>query len=142
MVRPGEQHVVDQHDGPAGQVHRDLGGRLGQHRPQPVVVAVEGHVQGADHHLLAGHLADDLGQPGGDPHPAGLQPDQDQLGEVPVALDDLVGHAPGGPADLLGVHHRRPGNKNAPVWGRQGTFTFGQTNLLAPCRPHWTGFTG
>ena len=41
----GEQHVVDQHDDRAGQVDRDVGRRLGQHRAQPDVVAVEGDVE-------------------------------------------------------------------------------------------------
>ena len=44
---PGEEHVVDQHHHPAGQVDRDVGDRLGQDGAQADVVAVEGHIERA-----------------------------------------------------------------------------------------------
>jgi len=44
----GKQHVVDQHHDAAVQVGGKLGGCLGNDRPKADVVAVEGHVQGAE----------------------------------------------------------------------------------------------
>ena len=44
----GEQHVVDQHDGATGELDRDLGRRFDEHGPQPDVVSVKGHVDGAE----------------------------------------------------------------------------------------------
>ena len=64
----------------------------GSDRAQTDVVAVEGHVEGADGdggtRLDPG---DDLGQPVGQPHPARLEPDDHHAVEAVVALDDLVG---------------------------------------------------
>ena len=75
----GEQHVVDQHHGGPGQVEADVGGRLGQDGPEADVVAVEGHVQGADGDGGPLDLGQGAGQPFGDGHAAGLQADQDQV---------------------------------------------------------------
>ena len=68
---------------------------------------------------------------------AGLQADEDDVVEPVVVLDDLVGHAPHGPLHVLGIHHPFPGNKNAPVRGRQSTFSF--SHCTSPVR---TGLTG
>ena len=100
---PGEEHVVDQHHGGPGEVGGDVGGRFGQHGAQPDVVPVEGHVQGADGHVGALHLGQGLGQPMGDADAAGLQADQHDVVEAPVALGDLVGH----PGDGAVARRRR-----------------------------------
>ena len=57
-------------------------------------------------------------------HAAGLQADHHQLVETVVALEDLVGHPPQRPMDVVGVHHLGPGNENAPVGARQASFAF------------------
>ena len=41
-------------------------------------------------------------------------PTSDHAVEAVVALDDLVGHPPDGPAHVVGVHDLAPGNENAP----------------------------
>ena len=67
---------------------------------------------------------------------AGLEADEHDVVEPVVVLDDLVSHAPHGPLHVLGVHHPFPGNKNAPVRGRQSTFSF--SHCTSPVR---TGLT-
>ena len=63
-------------------------------------------------------LAEGIREGVGQRDPARLQPDEDHPVEAVVALHDLVAHPPDGPADVVGVHHLRPGNENAPVRGR------------------------
>ena len=79
---------------------------------------MEGDVEGADVDGDALDLFKGVGQPAGQRDAAGLQTDQDDAVEAMVALDDLVGHAPDGPVDVVGLHDPAPGNKNAPVGGR------------------------
>ena len=78
---------------------------------------------------------------------AGLQADQDDVVETVVVLDDLVGHPPDGPLHVVGRHDPLPGNKNAPVRGRQSTFAFSHGASQppqwssCPYGPHRTRFT-
>ena len=99
----GEQHVVDQHDGRAVRSTRDVGDRLGQHRPQADVVAVEGDVERADRRRRCprSRLRASASRCG-ERHAAGLQADQHDVVEAVVALDDLVGHAGDGPLHVVG----------------------------------------
>ena len=110
----------------AGQVERDVGDGLRQDGPQADVVPVEGHVQAAYGYVDALDAPERLGQPPGEGHAPRLQPDEDDPVEAVVVLDDLVGDAGDGPADVLGVHDPGPGNENAPVRGRCGSFALGQ----------------
>ncbi len=122
---PGEEHVVDQHHDLAGQVDRDVGDRLGQDRAQADVIAVEGDVEGAQGDVGLLDLVQVVHQQPGQPDAAGLETDDHHLVESVVALDDLVGHAPHGPTDVVGAHHLGAGMKNAPVRGRDTAFAFG-----------------
>ena len=63
-------------------------------------------------------LLERVGEAPGERDAAGLQTDEHDVVEAVVALDDLVGHAPDGPLDVVGVHDPAAGNKNAPVRGR------------------------
>jgi hypothetical protein len=123
----GVQHVVHQHHHLAGEVRGDLGHRGRQHRAQPDVVAVEGHVQRALGRRLTVDLGQGLGQPGGEGDPAGLEPDEDHVLQPVVVLDDLVRHSPERPADVVGVEHLGAGNENAPERGRDSAFSFCQS---------------
>ena len=58
----GEEHVVDQHDDGAVEVDGDLGDRLGQHRADADVVAVQGDVEGADRRAGAVDLSEGFGE--------------------------------------------------------------------------------
>ena len=44
--------------------------------------------------------------------------------EAMIALDDLVRHPPGGPAQVVGVHHLGPGDENAPEGACETSFAF------------------
>ena len=46
------------------------------------------------------------------------------------------------PLHVIGGHHGGPGNENAPVWGRQASFTFSHVRgPSCPFGPHGTRFT-
>ncbi len=125
----------------ARQVAGNVGDGLGQHRSQADVVAVEGDVDAADRDDDALDLLQGLGQLAAERNAAGLQADEDDVVEPVVVLDDLVGHAPHGPLHVLRAHHPFPGNKNAPVRGRQSTFSFSHCTSSCPYGPHGTRFT-
>src|SRR5205085_962437 len=114
----GEEDVVDQHDDPAAEVEGDVGHRLGQHRAQADVVAIERHVERPHRHVGAVDVLQDSGQPVGDGDASGLEADDHHVVETVVALDDLVGDTHDRPPQVVGVHDLRPGNKNAPERGR------------------------
>src|SRR5947207_617931 len=63
--------------------------------------------------------------------PSGLEADEDDAFQTVVVLDDLVGDAGDGPAQLLCVHDPGPGNENAPVRGRCSSFALGQAGPLS-----------
>ena len=135
----GEEDVVDQHDDAPGQVDRDVGHRLGQHRAQPDVVAVEGHVERADlERHVALDLAEDLGHPRGQGHAAGLQADQHDVLDAAVALDDLVRHPRQGPLDVGGSEDLGVGHEHAPEGSRMTALAFGH---CSSCRVGLTGPT-
>ena len=91
----------------------------------------------------------------GEGHAPGLQADHRQIVEPVVGLDDLVGHAPDRPPNVLGVEHLGPGNENAPERGRAPAFSFshvgshrlgrcvplGGLPARCPYGPHGTRFT-
>ena len=103
----GEEHVVDQHHDPPADVDGDLGGAERRDRAEADVVAVEGDVERADRDLTAFELLDGGGQAAGDRGPAGVEADEDEVVGAVVALDDLVGDAGVGPAQVAGVEHTR-----------------------------------
>ena len=138
---PGEQDVVDQHHHLPGQVERDVGGGLGQHRPQADVVAVEGHVERAHRDLVALDLlraTPAIRRASG--HAAGLQADQDHVVEAAVALGDLVGHAGRRPVDVGGREDLGVGNENATQRSGMAALAFGHRSSC-PYGPHGTRFT-
>ena len=129
MVRPVKSTSSTSTTTCAGEVDGDVGDGLGQHRPQPDVVAVEGHVERADRaprrprsrsRASASRSASGT--------PPVCRPTSTTLVEAVVALDDLVGDAGDGPAHVVGVHDLGPGNENAPVRGRRS---------CALVRPSW-----
>ncbi len=136
----GEQDVVDEHDRRPVEREVDVGDRLGQDRPDPDVVAVEGDVERAARHLDALDAVDRLDEALGKRHAAGLQPDHGDAVEAVVALDHLVGDAHRGSGDVVGVHDPLVRNKNAPERGRDPAFPFSHSQLL-PFGPHRTRFT-
>ena len=129
MVRPGEEDVVDQHDHPPGQVHGDVGHGLGQDRAQADVVPVEGHVEAAQ--VDGGgpfDLAQGLRHLGGERDTAGLEPDQDDVVDPAVALDDLVRHPGQGALDVGGAQDLGVGHEHAP----EGPRTMRSRSATAP----------
>ena len=89
----GEEDVVDQHDDLAGQVTRNVGHGFGEDGAQADVVAVEGHIEAADRQGDPLDLAQELGHAGCQRDTAGLQADEHDVLDAPVALDHLVRHA-------------------------------------------------
>jgi hypothetical protein len=71
------------------------------------VVAVEGDVQLAERDLRAAQLLDPAPQSLSERHAARVDPDQGDLGEVGVALDDLVRDARDRLRDRLGIEDGR-----------------------------------
>ena len=137
----GEEDVVDQHHHLAGQVDRDVGHGLGQDGPQPDVVAVEGHVEAADGQGVDPFdLAQDLGHPGGQRDAAGLEADQDDVLDAPVALDHLVRHPRQGALDVGRGQDLGVGHEHAPEGSRTDCVRV-RPLLLLPCEPHRTHFT-
>ena len=141
MVRPVKSTSSTSTTMRAGEVAGDLGDRLGQDGAQADVVAVEGDVERADVELVdALDPAQDLGHAGDERHTARLEPDEDDVLDAPVALDDLVGH-PGqrtlhvGGSEDLGVGH-----EHAPVGSRVTALAFGHCSSC-PYGPHGTHFT-
>ena len=105
----GVEHVVDEDD--QRVVDAALGDRGVLQRPRRLdveVVAVERDVQGAVRHRDAGELLDLVGEPGGQGDAPGRDAQQDDAGRVGTVerglLDDLVGDAGDGPADVRGGH--------------------------------------
>ena len=82
----GEEDVVDEDDGAAGEVEVDVGGvddRLRGRRLGADVVAVEGDVDVADRQLGAGQLAEQGVQAAGEEGAAGVDPDDRQSPRAP-----------------------------------------------------------
>ena len=105
---PGEEHVVDQHDRAAGDVDGNLGGTGRRDRAQRDVVAEEGDVERANGHLDVLELRDRGGEAVGDGDAPGVETDEHDVVGTTVALDDLVGDAGVGPAQVAGIEHTRP----------------------------------
>src|SRR5439155_4028605 len=97
-------HVVDQHDDPAVDADRDVGRADGARVAQAQVVAVEGDVEGAHGRVDALGVVDDGGDAAGQGDTAGVQPDQHDVLGATVALEDLVGEADDGAAQVEGRH--------------------------------------
>ena len=127
------------------EVERDVGDRLGQHRAQADVVAVEGDVEAcrpasSDAARSARQVVGQRGRRSG--HATGLQPDEHHVVEPVVALDDLVRHAPRWP----GGRRRRPspvsGQRKRPRTGASSGVRVRPTRRSScPCGPHRTRFT-
>ena len=102
-----EQHVVDQHHGASGDVEADARlvhlGRLG---PQADVIAVEGDVEHAHRHRGALDALDLGGEPGREVVAAVRDAHEHDVIGALVALDDLVGDAGEGAANVVGVEQR------------------------------------
>ena len=92
MVRPREEHVVDEHDdGAVDAAARDVGGLERAGGSQPQVVAVHRDVERRRRDLDAldlGHHGRRCGAASGDP--AGRDAEQDDVVGALVALEDLV----------------------------------------------------
>ena len=132
---PGEQDVVDEDHDAAGEVEGQVGDLLGQHRAQPDVVSVERHVDRPERHRGS------LDLPRGSPTsrsasgtPPVCSPMTTTSSQPAVALDDLVRDPHEGPAHLVGVHHLRTGNKNAPSRARQPSLSIGHSGSSSSVR--------
>ena len=104
----GEEDVVDEDDGAAGEVEVDVGGvddRLRRRRLGADVVAVEGDVDVADRHLGAGQLADQGVQAAGDQRAASVDADDREAVRRGVLLGDLVGDPPQRPPQVVVLEH-------------------------------------
>ena len=115
----GEEDVVDQHDGAAGEVEVEVGGVHLRLRPGPAVadvVAVEGDVDVAERHLGAGLLADQGVQALGEHRAAGVDPDQGKPLGTGVLLGDLVRDADQRAPQLVALEHDLLRSKLAPSW--------------------------
>ena len=119
----GVQHVIDQHDGGAVDVVREVADSSGAHGSQADVVPVQTCVDRTDGN--SGVDAGDLGAESlGQPHTTLLDADEDHAVEALIALDDLVGHPGDRPADVVGPKDPLLYNHCSP-----------------PCEPHGTRFT-
>jgi hypothetical protein len=90
---------------------------------------VEGDVDGAELWRDAGALIDQARKPPREWDAAGLDPDERDVVEVGVALDDLVGDSRKGPLQPVGVEERFPLSGGVRVHP-------------TPFRPRWTGLKG
>ncbi len=100
IVRPGADDVLDDHDGAVVDRGRHLG--LAQPRPRAAareVVAIEGRIEDAQGHGLAGQGREMLDQDAAEGHPAVRNGDEVELVHPFGALDDLVGDAQQGAPD-------------------------------------------
>ena len=93
------------------------------------VVAVEGDVDGAERGLDSGALLDQAREPPRERYASGLDPDERDLVELRVALDDLVGDSRKGPPQPVGVEETFPLNGDVRTHP-------------TPFRPRWTGLKG
>ena len=133
---PRVEDVVDEDDRPPVEREAELrraDDRLSRERGLAAadgdVVAIEGDVDGAERGLDSGALLDQTREPPGERDAAGLDPDQGELAELRVALDDLVGDSRKGSAEPVGVEEA------LALCGRVGTHP-------TPFRPRWTGLKG
>ena len=135
----GEEDVVDQDHHLPGQIDRNVGDGLGEDGAQADVVPVEGHVEAADGEGVDRFdLAQDLGHFGGQRNATGLEADQDDVLDSPVALDDLVRHARQGRRTSAELRTWEWAT-NTPPRGRVLTaFAFGH---CSSCRVSLTGLT-
>jgi pyrimidine operon attenuation protein/uracil phosphoribosyltransferase len=103
----GVEDVVDEDAGHPREVEVE-GGRVhdGLNLAGDGVVAVERDVDGAEPDLLPAPLLDQGGEPLRDRDAAGVDADQGDLGQVGVALDDLVGDPREGARESLCVQQR------------------------------------
>ena len=112
-----------------------------QHRTHPDVVAVERDVHGPERHGGSLDVTQDRRELFGQRYAAGLNPDDDNVFETAIALDDLVRDAHQGPANLVAVHDLGTGNKNAPLRARRTSLPIGHSGSSSYVRPRWTCFT-
>ena len=132
----GVEDVVDEHDRAA--VEREVELRRADERLRGErrlaaadgdVVAVEGDVDGAERGLDSGALGDQAREPPRKRDAAGLDPDEREVVELRVALDDLVGDSRKGSPQPIGVEEALP--------------LFGGVRVHpTPFRPRWTGLKG
>jgi hypothetical protein len=130
------EDVVDEDDRPAVEGEVELGRadeRLRRERrlasANGRVVAVEGDVDRADLGRDACALLDQACEPPRERYTAGLDPDERDVLELRVALDDLVGDSRKGPPQPVGVEEAFPLNGGVRV-------------NPTPFRPRWTGLKG
>src|SRR4029453_680395 len=93
------------------------------------VVAVEGDVDGTERWLDSGAVGDQARESPRERDAAGLDPDERDLVELRVALDDLVGDSRKGSPQPVSVE------EDLALFGRVGTHP-------TPFRPRWTGLKG
>ena len=112
----GVEDVVDEHDGAA--LEREVELRLAHDRlrvqrslaaADAHVVAVEGDVDGAELGRLAGALLDQAREPLRDRDAARLDPDERDLAEIGIRLDDLVRDPRERSRERVGVEEELPG---------------------------------
>ena len=130
------EDVVHQHDRPPVErevelrrAHERLRCERGLAAADGDVVAVEGDVDGAERGLDSGALGDEAREPPRERYAAGLDPDERELVELRIALDDLVGDSRKGPRQPVGVEEALPLGRGVRVHP-------------TPFRPRWTGLKG
>ena len=96
------------------------------------VVAVEGDVDRAERDLLPAPLLDQRREPLGERDAARVDADEGELGQVVVALDDLVRDARERAAEALGVQQSLRRRAVGDV----------RAHSVSPFRPLWTGLKG
>ena len=118
-VRPGEKHVVHEHDGGRIEVERQAGGlHGGQPRTQAQVVAVHGHVERPFGRADAAQGFDLVGQPSGDFDAPRVDAHEREFRQVVggIAFHDFRGHPRNPP-------HRSPSSD----------FEDGRSSTTRPC---------
>jgi len=101
-----EQNVVHQHDSAAVDGKRNTGLlEDGLWADGGQIIPIEGDIERSDRRLAAGDRLDPRLQPKRQRHAARTNSDQCEVVEIAVSLDDLVGDAGNGAADLLRIEN-------------------------------------
>ena len=107
---PGVEHVVHEQDAAIIDGERNVGAadhRLRSDRMAHQVVAIQGDVEGAGRHLLAGDLAERAGNAPRERNATFADADERQISDRLVAFENFVRDAGEGAADAVRIHDDR-----------------------------------
>jgi hypothetical protein len=126
----GKQHVIDQDDYFSGEISRDVRRRFWEYRSKSDVISIKRHVERADWRCASFNFEKVFAEPLSYRDATGLEPNQDDIFEATISLNDFVRHSKNGTAEIVCIQNVRMRHKYGPQGARMSSLSISHFLLL------------